>query len=167
MNPEGWALVAMGLGLAELLVGGFWMLVIAVAAALAGVVAWAGGSGMAQGLTAGLVTTAGAGLLAIRTRRRATADVATDPSVHLDVGECVDVTAWDAQGRTVVRYRGSDWQATLASPDARPARAARDLAAPAGLPDHDAVPTGFEARGGLHRIAAVQGNRLVLEPVQR
>ena len=59
---------------------------------------------------------------------------------HLDVGETVQVEAWDAQGLAQVKHRGAIWTAMAASADAPPAP-------------------------GLFRIQAIQGNRLVLEKI--
>jgi membrane protein implicated in regulation of membrane protease activity len=58
--------------------------------------------------------------------------------VNLDVGERVQVAEWEPDGTARVAYRGSTWSARL-QPGAAPAP-------------------------GLHRVAAVEGNWLVLAP---
>lgn len=63
-----------------------------------------------------------------------------NPDVVLDVGQTVQVPAWQPDGTALVRYRGADWLAVASGPHG-------------------------QRRPGPHRIRAVQGNRLVIEPV--
>ena len=54
------------------------------------------------------------------------------------VGEVVQVDAWDAEGHANVKYRGANWQVALAP--------------------------GFPATPGAFTIAEVMGNRLIVKP---
>ena len=62
----------------------------------------------------------------------------SNPDVNLDVGEVVQVAAWDAEGHASVKYRGANWQVTLAP--------------------------GFPAMPGAFTITEVMGNRLIVKP---
>lgn len=61
-----------------------------------------------------------------------------NPDVHLDIGEAVHVVRWNADGTTSVHFRGAQWTAVAADPTA-------------------------PASPGNFRIKEMLGNRLVLE----
>ena len=65
-------------------------------------------------------------------------NAAADPNVNLDIGQELDVPAWDANGRARVPYRGADWTVELA-------------------PNCAAAP-------GRYRIVEVRGSTLVVSP---
>ena len=134
-----WWIAAGVLVAVELATGTFYLLMLALGAAGAAVAAHAGLSLTGQIVTAALL---GGGATAAWHVRRArsprSAPAERNRDVNLDIGESVRVEAWSADGSATVQYRGAAWQARL-SPGAR--------AAP-----------------GLHRVAAVEGNRLVLTP---
>ncbi len=125
---------------AELATGTFYLLMIALGMAAGALAAHAG-----LGLTAQIVVAAlvGGGATAIWhwSRRR---DRASELAVHenrdvnIDIGEPVHVDAWTGDRTARVSYRGSTWSARLL---------------PGALPV-----------SGLHRVAAVEGNWLVLAP---
>jgi membrane protein implicated in regulation of membrane protease activity len=132
-----WWILALGIGILELLSGTFYLLVIAAGCAAAGGIAAVGGPLWAQFVTAAVVSIAGA---AWARRARAGAP-APEPSgrnrdVVADVGERVRVTAWDAERRARVQYRGTQWTVELAP--------------------------GETAEPGEYRIREVAGNRLIL-----
>ena len=124
---------------AELLSGSFYLLMLALGLAAAGLAAGLGASLALQLLAAALV---GGGAVAawhahrLRTHSDATA---ANRDVHLDLGQQVMVQAWDQHGQTTVQYRGARWQAIHRGP----------------LPP----------RAGLHAIVAVESIHLVLSPV--
>jgi len=133
--------VAAGLAVAaELATGTFYLLMFALGLAAAAIAAHLGLSTSLQiavgAVIAGLAT-------AVWHWRRAShpqsAPAASNRDVNLDIGERVQVTAWNADRTARVQYRGAQWTARL-------------------LP-------GAESRAGEHRVAAVEGNWLVLEPV--
>ena len=123
----------------ELMSGTFYLLMLAIGGAAAALAALAG-----VGLTGQLVSAAVVGGLAVilwsryRQRQHPTnPDSAQD--LHLDIGETVQVQAWDAEGTTQVKHRGALWTA---------------ISAPGASPEP-----------GLHRIEAVVGSRLVLHKI--
>jgi membrane protein implicated in regulation of membrane protease activity len=112
-----WWVVAVALGVAELFTGSFYMIVLAAGAASAGFAAALGYGTAAQFTCAAVVSAAGAVLVR---RLRARAEAAhRNPDVNLDIGQAVDVTNWDAQGRARVSYRGAMWDVEL-MPGERP-----------------------------------------------
>ena len=108
-----WWILAGGLIAAELLTGTFYLLALAVAFAVGGVAAWLGVSGAVQLAIAAVVAIAGT--LAAH-RWRGTRGAAT-AQVPFDVGQVVEVQAWNPDGSARVAYRGSLWTAQLATPD--------------------------------------------------
>jgi membrane protein implicated in regulation of membrane protease activity len=98
---------------AELVTGTFYLLAIGVAVALGGVAAWLGTSTEAQFIVAGVLGVALT--IAAHRLRIGRATPAQQPS--LDIGQAVKVATWGADGRARVDYRGSTWDAELASPD--------------------------------------------------
>ena len=73
----------------------------------------------------------------IRRKRPAPPAAAANRDVNLDIGEQVLIEAWNADGTASVRFRGAQWTAV-----ARP---------------------GNPPSAGMHRVAEVVGNRLVVE----
>lgn len=129
-----WWALAVALGIAELATGSFYMLVLAAAAASAGIVAFLDFGLTAQFICAAVVSAGGA-VLVRRLRGRAEA-AHRNPDVNLDIGQPVDVAQWNADGRARVSYRGALWDVEL-------------------LPGEPAVP-------GRFVIREVEGNRLRL-----
>ena len=123
----------------ELLTGTFYLLMMAIGLAAAAVAAHLGVSGTGQVIAAAVV---GGGATALwhwqRAREPRSAPVATNRDANLDIGERVHVDTWNTDRTARVHYRGSMWTARL-SP-------------------------GATAAAGAHRVAAVEGNWLVLEP---
>jgi len=124
---------------AELMTGTFYLLMVALGLAAAALAAHAG-LAMGPQLVAAAVIGGGATALLHWKRRNmpAAEDSRENRDVNLDIGERVQVAAWQADGTARVAYRGSTWSARL-QPGA--------VAAP-----------------GMHRVAAVEGNWLVLAP---
>ncbi len=59
--------------------------------------------------------------------------------VNLDIGETVQVDAWNADGTAAVKYRGAQWSVAAAP--------------------------GAAQTAGSYRVKEVMGNRLIVEPV--
>ena len=136
-----WWILAVGLGVLEILSGTFYLLVFAVGCAAGGLAAWAGAGLTAQVLVTAAVTIAGWAWLWRRgPARAAPGDAVADSSMLLDVGERLDVEEWGADRRAQVRYRGASWTVEL------------DPQEPAAA----AVP-------GRFVIRRVVGNRLVVQ----
>ena len=108
-----WWIAAAALVGAELLTGTFYLLAIAVAAALGGAAAWFGGGIALQFAIAGIV---GVALIAAAHQWRLR-HAAPAPQASLDVGQAVHVQSWNPDGTARVAYRGSLWDAELAAPD--------------------------------------------------
>lgn len=104
--------------LAELVTGTFYLLMVALGLAGGAIASHLGVGPSGQFVAAALV---GGGAVAAWHwhRRRLQAAEPVTGSNHdllLDIGQQVDVTAWDARGRALVHYRGAQWQARWAAP---------------------------------------------------
>ena len=135
-----WWVLAGALVIAELLTGTFYLLMLALGSVAAAVAAHAGATGSGQFLAAALV---GGGATAAwhfkRARAPRSAPAASNADVSLDIGQTVQVHAWQDDGKARVAYRGSTWAVRHAGP--------------------------AEARPGEHRIVAVHGSELDVVPV--
>lgn len=133
-----WWLLTGGAIVAELVTGTFYLLMLALGFAAAALATYAGGSTVVQTLAASMV---GGGAVAIWNRIRSkhpkNLPASTNPDVNMDIGEIVQVEAWNADGTAQVHYRGANWTVLH-----RPGN----------------VPT-----SGPHRVAEVIGNRLMVD----
>jgi membrane protein implicated in regulation of membrane protease activity len=108
-----WWIAAAALVAAELLTGTFYLLVVGVAMACGGLASWLGWSTPYQWLTASVLGVTGVVLLERWKRGRGR----SPGQPGLDVGQMVRVQSW-GPGRTArVSYRGTTWDAELATPD--------------------------------------------------
>ena len=98
---------------AELLTGTFYLLAIGIAVALGGAAAWLGAGAETQFAVAAVLGVA----LTIAAHRLRIGRATPPPQPSLDIGQAVKVSTWGADGRARVAYRGSTWDAELASPD--------------------------------------------------
>lgn len=134
-----WFVAAVALVIVELNTGTFYLLMVAVGLAAGGVGALLGLSPGAQTLVAALVAAVLiAGLRRTRFGKLRRGTAASDPDVNIDIGQELDVPAWDVNRCARVPYRGADWNVELA-------------------PDCAAAP-------GRYRIVAVRGSTLVVSP---
>jgi membrane protein implicated in regulation of membrane protease activity len=108
-----WWIAAAALVAAELLTGTFYLLVIGIAVAFGGVAAWLGANAPIQWLTACVLGFSGIASLERWKRGRG----AVPPQRALDVGQMVRVQSWGPDRTARVSYRGSTWDAELATPD--------------------------------------------------
>lgn len=110
-----WWLITGLLVLLELATGTFFLLMLALGAALGAVAAHAGFQPVGQMVTAAL---AGGGAVTVwfirRKQHGADTDVQTNPDALLDIGQEVQVDSWNPDRTTRIPYRGSSWQARLA-----------------------------------------------------
>ena len=135
-----WFVAAFGLLIAELLTGTFYLLMVAIGCAVGGIVAMAGGSISLQ-LVVGAAVGIAATLVLRRTRwgmKKLNGDASENRDVILDIGEVVQVDAWN-NGTAHVRYRGCQWDVALEP--------------------------GAAARAGAQVIKAVRGSTLIVAPV--
>ena len=124
----------------ELMTGTFYLLMLAIGLAAAALAAHLGLPTAAQIVMAALV--GGGAVVAwyfIKLNRSGVPSVRADRSVNLDVGETVQVDGWNADGTATVKYRGASWTAIH-----RP---------------------GITPSTGLHRVAELVGNRLLVDPL--
>jgi len=108
-----WWILAGGLVAAELLTGTFYLLAVGLAFAVGGVAAWLGASAGVQ-LAVAAALAIGGTFVAHRWRSKHAAPAAEVP---FDVGQAVEVQAWNPDGSARVAYRGTMWTAQPASPD--------------------------------------------------
>jgi membrane protein implicated in regulation of membrane protease activity len=107
-----WWIAGAALIAAELVTGTFYLLVIGLALACGGVVAWLGAAIPVQWLIAGALGVVGTVLLQ-RWKRGLAAS--TPPQKGLDIGQMVQVQSWGPAGTARVAYRGSTWDAEVAT----------------------------------------------------
>ena len=134
-----WWIVAGVLVAAELATGTFYLLMLAVGAGAAAIAAHMGLAFNGQLLSAALI--GGGAVIGWHFKRRAeprAVPAGENRDVNLDIGEIVHVSAWDSDGAASVNYRGANWSARYAG---------------TGSP-----------QTGPHRIHAIDGTRLLLEP---
>jgi membrane protein implicated in regulation of membrane protease activity len=135
-----WWVLAGVVVVAELATGTFYLLMIALGLAAAAVTAHLGSPLAAQIAAAAII---GGGATALwhwrRFRNPRSAPASSNRDVNLDIGAHVLVDAWAADRTTRVNYRGAGWPARLA-PGAAP-------------------------MSGQHEVVAVEGNWLVLSPL--
>ncbi len=131
-----WLLAGTAVGV-ELVTGTFYLLMLAVGLAAAAVSAHMGGSVPLQIVVAALVSSAT--VLGWRQYRKSQPSILpanANRDVNLDIGETVQVDAWNTDGTSTVKYRGASW--TVASVSGGP------LAA------------------GPHQVVEVIGSRLIV-----
>ncbi len=135
-----WWLAAGAVVVTELLTGTFYLLMVAVGLVAAALAAHLGLPMTVQIVTAAIV--GGGAVVAwylIKKRRPGDPSARADRSVNLDVGETIMIESWSPDGTTAVKYRGATWTAIH-----RP---------------------GVTPSTGMHRVAELVGNRLLVDPV--
>lgn len=110
-----WFLLALGLLGLEIITGTFYILVFSVAFGVGGLMAYGQYSFTAQLVVAAIFGIIGTALL----RWWKATQERQHPQDHqnLDIGQSVTVEAWNSNGSARVIYRGTQWDAELASPD--------------------------------------------------
>lgn len=135
-----WWLLAGGAVAAELLTGTFFLLMISIGMAAAALAAHLGATTVVQLLVAAVIGGgAVVGCYLVKKRRPSDPSVRADRSVNLDVGETVLIEGWNADGTATVKYRGANWTV---------------IQRPGNTPST-----------GLHRVAELVGNRLLVDKI--
>ena len=133
-----WWLLAAGLVALELFTGTFYLLMLAIGLAAGALAAHLGLSVTAQLVVAAVVgSSAVVGCYLAKRRGKDDPSVRSMRSVNLDVGESLQVDAWQVDGTAAVRYRGAQWTVVLA-------------------PGQTPVP-------GTYRVVELVGSRLMVE----
>jgi membrane protein implicated in regulation of membrane protease activity len=96
----------------ELATGTFYLLAVAAAFVIGGLIAWMGFEGWVQFAAASVASVAG--VTAAHRWRKSRAQTPQMPG--LDIGQAVKVIEWREDGTARVQYRGSYWDAELATP---------------------------------------------------
>jgi membrane protein implicated in regulation of membrane protease activity len=122
----------------ELVLGTFYLLMLALGTGSAALAAHAGAGAIVQMVTAAVIgggAVVGWHLKQASSRRELPAQA--NPNVNLDIGEPVQVTHWNPDGTADVHYRGARWTAIHRS--------------------------GVSPSAGSHRVAELVGNRLLVD----
>ena len=112
-----WWLLAGAAIAIELLVGTFYLLMLAIGLAAAAIAAQMGVGFETQMVIAAVV---GTGTVSAwhyykKHLRPATPPATANRDVNLDIGETVQVDAWNPDGTSQVKYRGANWAVSSAS----------------------------------------------------
>jgi len=133
-----WWIITGTLVLLELLTGSFYLLMLALGAALGALGAHAGFAPMTQWLVAALCSSAFVFVCYVLRRRVLGANHAVgNRDIHLDIGATLTIKTWQDDGCARVSYRGAQWTVML-------------------RPGQDPSP-------GTYRVIEVVGNRLLVE----
>jgi membrane protein implicated in regulation of membrane protease activity len=104
-----WFLLGLVLLGIEMVSGTFYLLVVAIAAAVAGVAAW-----MGMVMAGQLILSALTGIAGILILRRSKGNQLVDASnASFDIGQPVRIIKWKEDGSARVIYRGAEWDARL------------------------------------------------------
>lgn len=137
-EPTIWWLLAGGTIALELITGTFYLLMLAIGMVAAAVTAHLGGNQITQLVVAAVV---GGGAVVAwhfkQTSNRSEPPAQANPNVNLDIGETVQISAWNPDGTASVQYRGAHWTAIHR--------------------------TGVSPSTGSHRVAELVGNRLLVD----
>ena len=134
-----WLLVGL-LVIAELLTGTFYLLMLALGA-IVGALCAHFGMGTSSQIVAAALLGSGAVLVCYLLRKRSPRrqPASSNRDVNMDVGETILIESWSPDGTTTVKYRGAQWTAIH-----RP---------------------GVTPSTGMHRVAELVGNRLLVDPL--
>jgi membrane protein implicated in regulation of membrane protease activity len=115
-NSTLWWLLASGAVVLELLsgTGTLYLLLIGGGFAAAALVAHAGFGPVTQLVTSAVVSVALVFVWrTIRGKQPAPPRSSANRDVNLDIGECVQIDAWNPDGTATVRYRGAQWAVAI------------------------------------------------------
>lgn len=123
----------------ELMTGTFFLLMLSIGTIAGAVAALLGTTIAIQLVTAALTSTCLVlGWYFYRKKHQKTDELSNRRNVHLDVGETIQIAAWQDDGTTYVQYRGAQW--------------------------HAKADAGQLLQPGTWRISDIQGNQLIVQP---
>ncbi|MBG9386978.1 NfeD family protein [Caenimonas aquaedulcis] len=134
-----WWLLAGTAVAVELLTGTFYLLMLAIGLAAAALAAHAGAGTSVQLVVAAVVGGGAVTAWHLLRPRQPAGPASANRDVNMDVGETVQVDAWNPDGTASVRYRGANWTVVPFAPGT--------------------------AATGAHRVREVVGSRLVVEKI--
>ena len=124
----------------ELLTGTFYLLMLAIGLAAGAIAAHTGAALAAQLMAAAVIGGGAVGGWHLQRRKRPPEPAASsNPDVNMDVGEIVQVDAWNPDGTASIKYRGANWTVIAVA--------------------------GAVHGTGPHRVREVVGTRLVVEKI--
>lgn len=138
-QPTMWWLLAGALVAIEMVTGTFYLLMLALGVAAAALAAHMHLSMALQLVSA--ATIGGGAVLAwhqINKARPGDPPANADRNANLDIGELVMIEGWAPDGTALVKYRGAQWTAITRQ--------------------------GITPSTGMHRVAELVGNRLLVDP---
>ena len=138
-NPTLWWLLAGAAIAIELLTGTFYLLMVALGLAAAAIAAHLGAGTGSQILAAAIVGGGSVTGWYFKRGKDREPPAQANPNVNLDIGESLQIAAWNADGTAPVQYRGAQWTA-MHRPDIAPTP-------------------------GTHRVVEMVGSRLLVEKV--
>lgn len=110
-----WVLAGTAVGI-ELMTGTFYLLMLGVGLAAAAISAHMGGSSTVQVVVAAVVAAGTVlGWRQYKKKQPSSLPANANRDVNLDIGETVQVDAWNADGTGTVKYRGAHWTVASAS----------------------------------------------------
>ena len=136
-----WFVVAFGLLVAELLTGTFYLLVISIALAVAGVSAWLGAPTALQFVVAAAIGLGGSMWLRATRFGKRLHERGDDRVQNMDIGQSLRVENWTTARTARANYRGAVWDVELAP--------------------------GEQAASGEFVIREINANRLIVAPKPR
>lgn len=134
-----WIILAAAFAVAEMVTGTFYLLVLAVAALAGAGAAYIDMDPAGQIGVAAVVAAIGYAVLHKVRKGIKRPDVAANPDLNIDIGTTVIVASVGPDGVAVVQFRGAQWSAR--------------------------VDGGMAVPGAPYKIAAIDGNVLVLEKI--
>ena len=139
-EPTMWWVLAGAAIAVELLTGTFYLLMLALGMAAAAIAAHLGAGQGLQMITAAI---AGGGAVVFwhlkKERGHREPEAQANRNVNLDIGEIVQIAAWNPDGSAIVHYRGAQWTAIHR--------------------------TGITPTPGPHRVAELVGTRLLVDKI--
>jgi len=131
-----WLIAGTAVGI-ELVTGTFYLLMLAVGLAAAAIAAHMGGNFTTQIVVAALVSSGTVlGWRQYRKKQPTSLPANANRDVNLDIGETVQVDAWNPDGTSTVKYRGASWSVASVS--------------------------GGPLAAGPHQVVEVLGSRLIV-----